>query len=304
MPPSLKGSLFFGFGGGAEWGGNAADPDGILYQNANEMLWWLQMRDTRGQKQEAAVSRGASLFNRNCTVCHSTAVTGVGGGISQAYPDLADIDKRLSKEQIMTIMETGRGRMPSFQHMPAEERAAIVNFLLKKEAKSPEVKIPADFHNGAPAAGEDKSAVFPYVPPFLNNGYTQFRDQDNYPAIKPPWGTLNAIDLNTGEYLWRVPLGEYPELTKKGVPPTGTENHGGPIATAGGLVFIAATYDEKLRAFDKKTGKVIWQVKLPAGGFATPLTYMVNGKQYIAIAAGGTRYGLKPGGTYVAFALP
>jgi quinoprotein glucose dehydrogenase len=150
----------------------------------------------------------------------------------------------------------------------------------------------------APANG------FPYQSPYLNNGNTQFRDPDNYPAIKPPWGTLNAINLNTGEYVWQVPLGEYPELAEKGLAQTGTENHGGPLVTAGGLLFIAATYDQKLRAFDKRTGKVVWSHKLPAGGFATPITYSVKGRQYIAIAAGGTRYGLKPGGSYVAFALP
>jgi quinoprotein glucose dehydrogenase len=160
-----------------------------------------------------------------------------------------------------------------------------------------------DIHHVA-AVESDTGKDFPYAPPYINNGNVQFRDQDNYPAIKPPWGTLNAIDLNTGEYLWKVTLGEYPELTKKGIPPTGTENHGGPVVTAGGLLFIAATYDEHLRAFDTKTGKEVWKYKLPAGGFATPITYMVNGKQYIAIAAGGTRYGLKSGGTYVAFRLP
>ena len=122
--------------------------------------------------------------------------------------------------------------------------------------------------------------------------------------MKPPWGTLNAIDVNTGEYVWRVPLGEYPELTKKGIAPTGTENHGGPLVTASGLLFIAATYDEHLRAFDIRTGKIVWQYKLPAGGFATPITYMVNGKQYIVLACGGTRYGLRSGGSYIALALP
>jgi quinoprotein glucose dehydrogenase len=161
-----------------------------------------------------------------------------------------------------------------------------------------------DIHSQRSEVAAKKNADFPYSPPYVNNGNVQFRDQDNYPAIKPPWGTLNAVDLNTGEYLWKVTLGEYPELTKKGIPPTGTENHGGPIVTAGGLLFIAATYDEKLRAFDTKTGKVIWEHQLPAGGFATPATYMVNGKQYIVIAAGGTRYALKSGGSYVAFALP
>ena len=299
LPPSERGSLVLGMGGGAEWGGTAADPDGILYVNSNNMLWWLKMRDSRTQGNGVALTRGASLFNANCSVCH-----GIGGKESkaatdnQAYPDLTDVGKRLDKEQIRNLLVSGRGRMPSFQHIAKEDRDAIINFLLKREPAS------ADIHNSVVTASAPKNSDFPYVPPYLNNGNTQFRDQDGYPAIKPPWGTLNAINLNTGEYAWQVPLGEYPELTKKGVPPTGTENHGGPVVTAGGLVFIAATYDEKLRAFDRKTGKIVWDYKLPAGGFATPITYMVAGRQYIAIAAGGTRYGLKSGGSYVAFALP
>jgi quinoprotein glucose dehydrogenase len=120
--------------------------------------------------------------------------------------------------------------------------------------------------------------------------------------VKPPWGTLNAIDLNTGDYLWRVPLGEFPELTKKGIPITGSESYGGPLVTASGLVFIAGTRDERIRAFDKKTGKIVWEYQLPAGGFATPITYEVKGRQYIAIAVGGGR-GSNPGGWYIAFSL-
>ncbi|GAB3736546.1 outer membrane protein assembly factor BamB family protein [Spirosoma lituiforme] len=306
MPPSLEGTLFYGFGGGAEWGGNAADPDGILYQNANTMLWWLKMRDVRLPADGVALTRGASLFNTNCAVCHAAGdKSGGGSQTAQAYPDLTDVGKRLTKDQIAGILSTGRGRMPSFAHLSTDDREAIIRFLLKLDAKPATTTVAStDSHSSAVNTPTPEGADFPYSPPYLNNGNTQFRDQDNYPAIKPPWGTLNAIDMNTGEYLWQVPLGEYPELTKKGIPQTGTENHGGPIVTAGGLLFIAATYDEKLRAFDKKTGKVVWEYKLPAGGFATPITYMVDGKQYIAIAAGGTRYGLKPGGSYVAFALP
>lgn len=302
MPPSEEGTLFYGFGGGAEWGGNAADPEGILYQNANTMLWWLKMRDIRKPQDGMAMTRGGTLFNTNCAVCHGTSGKSSGvASTAQAYPDLSDVGKRMNREQVSSIMTTGRGRMPSFAHLSKDDRDAIINFLLKVDSK------PAgqpDQHSSVVTGPVTEGADFPYLPPYMNNGNTQFRDQDNYPAIKPPWGTLNAINLNTGEYLWQVPLGEYPELSKKGIPPTGTENHGGPIVTAGGLVFIAATYDEKLRAFDKKTGKIVWEYKLPAGGFATPITYMVNGKQYVVIAAGGTRYGLKPGGSYVAFALP
>jgi quinoprotein glucose dehydrogenase len=136
-------------------------------------------------------------------------------------------------------------------------------------------------------------------------GYKKFYDPDGYPAVAPPWGTLNAIDLNTGKYLWKIPLGEYPALTAKGAAITGTENYGGPIVTAGGLVFIGATiFDRKIRAFDTRTGKLLWQSELPYAGLATPATYMVDGKQYVVIAAGGGKDPKGPqGGAYVAFAL-
>lgn len=304
--PNEVGSLVFGMGGGAEWGGTAADPRGIFYVNSNNMLWWLKMRPSQAQPGGAALTRGASLFNTNCAVCHAVGSSEtVAAQSNQPYPDLTNVGKRLSRTQISSIMETGRGRMPSFSHIAKEDRDAIVRFLLNNSDK-PAVMASssADIHHSEGAGQPTGNADFPYVPPYLNNGNTQFRDQDGYPALKPPWGTLNAIDLNTGEFVWQVPLGEYPELVKKGIPPTGTENHGGPVVTAGGLLFIAATYDRKLRAFDTKTGKIVWEHTLPAGGFATPITYMVNGVQYVAIAAGGNRYGLKPGGSYVAFALP
>ncbi|MCF0069866.1 PQQ-binding-like beta-propeller repeat protein [Dyadobacter sp. CY261] len=299
QPPDTLGGLLYGIGGGAEWGGTAADPSGVVYVNGNNMLWWLKMRDGKLGKEGQVLSKGQVLFNTNCAACHATDTKTVSAA-SQAYPVLKDIGKRMNREQIGTLLETGRGRMPSFQHISKEDRAAIVDFLLRTENK------PAanDIHAQTADVNTKSNADFPYIPPYVNNGNVQFRDQDNYPAIKPPWGTLNAIDMNTGEYLWKVTLGEYPELARQGIPPTGTENHGGPLVTAGGLLFIAATYDEKLRAFDIKTGKVVWEYQLPAGGFATPITYMVGGKQYIAIAAGGTRYGLKPGGNYIAFALP
>jgi quinoprotein glucose dehydrogenase len=294
MPPSLEGTLFFGFGGGAEWGGTAADPNGVIYINSNNMLWWLKMTDLKKQNGTATATPGSIMFNANCAACHGVNGEGTNGGDgAQAVPVLTDVGDRLSRLQISTTIETGRGRMPSFQNLSAADRNTIIDFLLHKEK--------GDAYY---AAAAEKFSHYPYSPPYLNNGTTQFRDNDNYPAVKAPWGTLNAIDLNTGDYLWQVPLGEYPELTAKGVPPTGTENHGGPLVTAGGLLFIAATYDSNLRAFDTKTGKVVWQYKLPAGAFANPITYTVNGKQYIAIAAFGVRYGLKPGGSYIAFALP
>ncbi|GAB5405935.1 MAG: membrane-bound PQQ-dependent dehydrogenase, glucose/quinate/shikimate family [Aureliella sp.] len=141
--------------------------------------------------------------------------------------------------------------------------------------------------------------------PFRIDGYKKFLDQEGYPAIKPPWGVLSAIDLNRGEIVWQSVLGEYPELTKRGVPQTGTENFGGTIVTAGGLVFIAATRDEKFRAFDKRTGEVLWETKLPAGGYATPSTYEFDGRQYVVIpATGGGKLGTKTADSIIAFALP
>jgi quinoprotein glucose dehydrogenase len=140
--------------------------------------------------------------------------------------------------------------------------------------------------------------------PYKVTGYNKFQDSKGYPAIAPPWGTLNAINLNTGEYLWKVPLGEDKALKEKGVRNTGTENYGGPVVTASGLLFIAATKDEKFRAFDKKTGKLLWETDLPAAGFATPATYQVDGKQFVVIACGGAKLGARKGNQYVAFALP
>jgi len=298
LPPSIKQTLYYGFGGGAEWGGTATDPNGIMYVNGNNMLWIHKMKSA--QNSGAALSKGAKIFNTHCGICHT--IDNQNKTTASGYPSLYDVSKRLTKEQVATLLETGRNRMPSFQHIAKEDRNALIDFLWDKDKKT--TPNPPDDVHKVTKVEVQKGKDFPYIPAYLNNGFVQLRDQDNYPAIKPPWGTLNAVDLNTGEYLWKVPLGEYPELTKKGILNTGTENHGGPVVTAGGLLFIAATYDEKLRAFDTKTGKIVWEYKLPAGGFATPITYMVNGKQYVAIAAGGNRYGLKPGGKYVAFALP
>ena len=141
-------------------------------------------------------------------------------------------------------------------------------------------------------------------PSYAFGGFRRWLDDEGYPAIKPPWGTLNAVDLNSGQIKWKVTLGEYPELTAQGIPPTGTENYGGPLVTAGGLIFIGATADETFRVFDKETGKVLHKAKLPFSGNATPSTYMVNGRQYVVISAGGGKSGRPRGGSLVAFALP
>jgi quinoprotein glucose dehydrogenase len=140
--------------------------------------------------------------------------------------------------------------------------------------------------------------------PYRVSGYDRFNDQDGYPAVKPPWGAVNAIDLSRGEILWKSVLGEYAELTERGVPPTGTENLGGTIVTAGGLIFIGGSKDEMFHAFDKETGKLLWQYKLPAGGYATSATYSVGGKQFVVIAAGGGgKLKTKSGDAFVAFTI-
>jgi quinoprotein glucose dehydrogenase len=199
----------------------------------------------------------------------------------------------MTKPQTLEIISKGKGRMPGFTRIPDPELASLLKYL----------GIPAtESTPSADASGNADANEMRYQ----FTGYRKFLDQDGYPAISPPWGTLNAVDLNTGKYLWKIPLGEYPELTAKGMKDTGSENYGGPIVTAGGVLFIGATvYDRKFRAFDSQTGKLLWEATLPYAGVATPATYMVDGKQYIVIATGGGRDPKSPsGGEYVAFALP
>ncbi len=294
-PPSTSGTLLFGYSGGAEWGGNAADPGGVLYVNANDEPWVLQMTDTVTLNREtASLSRGNALYAMNCASCHG----GDRRGNGLEFPSLVEIGNRMSPAQLKQVVTSGTGRMPSFQHLADEDREAIIQYVLNPQA-APRA---ATGSQQGKAQNRGNAPSFGFKPLYVKKVWERLTDQEGYPGVKPPWGTLNAIDLNTGEYVWRVPLGEFPELTEKGIPVTGTESYGGPIVTAGGLVFIAATRDERIRAFDKDTGRILWEYQLPAGGFATPITYEVAGRQYVVIAAGGAR-GAKLGGNYVAFAL-
>lgn len=299
-PPGKEGAWIFpGFDGGGEWGGAAVDLESqILYVNSSELPWSQTMIDVpvNNTKDHSLQGKGRAVYNKHCMACHGPELK----GNAPSFSSLLNLEQRFNENQVRQIINNGRNMMPSFKQIPEGEKDALLAFLLKITGKEPGKEIAKD--SKEPVAA-DKKNILDEIP-FVMNGYNRFLDKDGYPGIKPPWGTLNAVDLNSGKLLWKVPLGEYPELTKRGIPVTGTENYGGPLVTRGGIVFIAATKDEKIRAFDKKTGKVLWEAGLPAAGYATPATYTIDGKQYVVIACGGGKIGSKSGDTFVSFALP
>lgn len=276
-------TIFFpGTDGGGQWGGAATDPQGVMYVPSKEIPVYTSLV-SRKQESNAKTTTGKQLYRQYCSACHGEDRRGNHDG---SYPSLLTVSKRLSEDAVKNLITKGRAMMPSFVHLSAAENKAIVDFLFQKQQ---DVQV----------ASSQKGVI-----PYQHTGYNRWYDRNGYPISAPPWGTLTATDLNTGERLWQVPLGEYPELTAKGIAPTGTDNYGGPLVTGSGLLFIAATRDERLRAFDKKTGKLLWQTQLPAAGYASPSTYVVNGKQYVVIACGGGKLKTKSGDKYVAFALP
>jgi quinoprotein glucose dehydrogenase len=285
VPPSTAGTIVFpGFDGGGEWGGPAFDPEtGLLYVNANEMAWVLRLVPRQPNTQAKS---GKQLYLNDCASCHREDLAGT----PPEFPSLQYISSKLDENEVMTIMRQGAGRMPSFARLRPEEIHAIMRYVVYGE----DVTLSATDNTSSPI--ELKYRI---------DGYNKFLDPDGYPAVKPPWGTLNAIDLNTGKYAWKIPFGEYPELAAQGLRNTGSENYGGGIVTASGLFFIAATnYDKKMHAFDKSTGKLLWETTLPAAGNATPAVFELNGKEYVVIGCGGGKSKEPSGATYVAFALP
>lgn len=272
--------IFPGFDGGAEWGGPAVDPEtGIIYINSNDVAWTGALAPNTGPNSPR------SIYLSQCGICHGEKMT----GSPPATPSLVGVSDRLTPKQIGATIQNGKGRMSGFPNLTQDQLFALVDYLTSGQSKE-----------------LTSTEPIPAAMKFRFTGYHKFLDPKGYPAVVPPWGTLNAINLNTGEYVWKIPFGEYPELVVNGQKNTGTENYGGPIVTAGGLLFIGATnFDRKFRAYDKSTGELLWESALPFSGNATPATYEIKGRQFVVIAAGGGKDPRsKSGGVYVAFALP
>jgi quinoprotein glucose dehydrogenase len=284
-PPSLQGTITMpGHLGGAEWQGGSYDPQlNVLYVNVNEIPTINRLRPILESgatgRQSSPAQLGLQIYQARCMACHGSDRKGNPPQI----PTLADLD--LSRPEYKAAIQRGRNGMPAFVQLGDTELAALAAYVSHP---------PAGVPIGTPTARR-----------YTVDGYILFTDAQGLPAISPPWGTLSAIDLVTGNILWKVPLGEYPELAAKGIHNTGTMNFGGAVATPGGVLFIAATADAKIRAFETHSGRVLWESPLPAGGYATPSVYMVNGREFVAIAAGGGgKNATKSGDAVAAFALP
>ena len=286
-PPSLQGTITTpGHLGGAEWHGASFDPVlNMLYVNVNEAPTINRLRPIHDRPGDGALTPeqfGRRVYERTCAGCHGVERQGT----APHTPALLDLPA--ARRDIEQVIAQGRNAMPAFPQLRPRELSALSAYL--KTASSAVKRDPAS-----------ESTADRYT----MDGYPLFLDQHGVPAIAPPWGTLNAIDLVSGDLAWKVPLGEYPQLVAKGIRNTGSLNFGGAVATAGGLIFVAATADEKIRAFEKHSGRLLWEHQLPAGGYATPSVYMIDGRQYLAIAAGGSgKNATKSGDSIIAFALP
>jgi quinoprotein glucose dehydrogenase len=274
-------TIYPGFDGGAEWGGPAWDPrSGVLYVNANEMAWLGSLAPN-----DTGRSSGKSIYLRDCAACHGDALE----GSPPQFPALTGLAARMDEARFTQVVKGGGGRMPAFPHLQGEAVRALAKFVFERE----------DIVAGEP----DDS---PINQAYRFTGYRRWLDPQGYPAVGMPWGTLNAIELATGKLLWRIPFGEFPELAAAGMKHTGSENYGSPLVTDGGLLFIGASiHDRKFRAFDKRDGRLLWEGALPWSADASPITYEVGGRQFVAIfASGGKERSGPAGGVYVAFALP
>lgn len=286
-PLSRRGTIIYpGLDGGAEWGGVAVDPEGIMYINSSEMAWLIALDTLNPDARNR--HPGESIYLTNCASCHGRDRK---GNVASGFPSLADPAKRFTRDHLLQVVTGGKGMMPAFRKFSADEKKLLTAFLFGDKAE-----VRADKKEAGKTDKEPKA--------WRISGYTKFLDSEGNPPMTPPWGTLNAIDLNTGEYVWKVPFGDTPSLRAKGASQTGSDSYGGPVVTASGLIFIAGTKDSQFRVYNKLTGKLLWETTLPAPAFATPSTYSVNGRQYVVMACGGTKLGAPKGDSYVAFALP
>ncbi|HYC84920.1 MAG TPA: c-type cytochrome, partial [Chryseosolibacter sp.] len=291
-PLSKNGTIIFpGLDGGAEWGGAAVSPDGILYVNSSEMAWLISLDQKNPEAASNAVDLGGQLYAAKCSSCHGSERT---GNVASGFPSLVDLKNKAERNHVLKVITAGKGMMPAFSNLTDAEQKALIAFLYEDKQISPAEKKEPGLEPEGNAAKRDYNI----------SGFTKFLDREGYPAISPPWGTLNAIDLNTGEYVWKKVFGQTPALQARGIPQTGSESYGGPVITAGGVLIIAGTKDAMLRAYNMSDGQLLWETQLPAAGFATPSTYTVNRRQFVVIACGGTKLGAPKGDSYVAFALP
>ena len=212
------------------------------------------------QCSRLADAAGAAVYRDHCAICHGDHLE----GIAPSFPMLIGVGSRLSDGADYRSDPQRQGQharpCPTCRERTSTRCCAILASATARTCGRSRGRQPAEDH-------------------YTFTGYRKFLDPDGYPAIAPPWGTLNAIDLKTGKYLWKIPLGEYPELAAKGMKNTGSENYGGPIVTAGGVLFIGATvHDRKFRAFDSRTGKLLWETELPFAGWPRrPPTWWMAG---------------------------
>ena len=290
-PPSVKGTIVLpGYDGGAEWGGPSFDPETqFLYVNTNEMAWLLNMVENKKNDKTLLTNyeAGKIIYTQNCMKCHGTEMQGGGN-----YPSIVGADKKYTVTSFSQLVTTGKRMMPGNNVLTIQEKTALASYVLNVK-NAQQIKYTGDVSKLLP----------PQKTTYGFTGYNKFLTPEGYPAIRPPWGSLTAIDLKTGAHVWKIPFGEFEALKAMGIPATGRENYGGPVVTKGGLLFIGASADGKFRIIHKRTGKILREIDLPAPGVATPSIYEVNGKQYVVIACGGSKWGGKTSDAYVAFTL-